>query len=329
MMKDSFDINKVRRDMMELWKKTFHDSTRYIDIVFDAYFQPENAFTYYDGEKLVAALLGVEYRFQTKEEGGKKDILKGLYLCGLATLPTYRRRGIMAQLMKEAEKSANARGFDLTFLIPADNHLREYYEKKGYITESFLIRQPLEEISCRTPYEMYIYTFQELSEMGKCDFIGEVAEWCSEHEKECKNTTTILHSPADFTAIITENENSIFFTDCTFDLENPILAKVRAVVFPSPSDDEKSNVWKISGVFIQDDYRKESKGTRKKLIPESILTSLRIKYPDREFKLNVPFCGEESEIANKVPYAMIKNLGKAEKFMRKDTSLFKIYLMLD
>ncbi len=329
MMKDNIDIKKARRDMMELWKDTFHDSSRYIDIVFDAYFQPENAFTFYDGEKLVASLLGVEYQFQSQDEKGEIQLLKGLYLCGLATLPSYRRRGIMSQLMREAEKSAKDRGFDLTFLIPADSHLREYYEKKGYKTESFLVRRPLEVVKGRTPDKMYIYTFREILEMGKSDFVREVAEWCSDIEKESQDTTTILHSPVDMMAIIAENENSIFVTDCTFDLENPILAKVRAVVFPSPSEEENSNVWKISGFFFQKDSTKVSHNDHKVILPEFVQAALQCNYPDRVFELNLPYRGGEEEIAYKMPYAMLKRLAENENMTKNENGLFKIYLMLD
>ncbi len=329
MMKDNIDIKKARRDMMELWKDTFHDSSRYIDIVFDAYFQPENAFAFYDGEKLVAALLGVEYQFKSRDEKGETQKYKGLYLCGLATQPSYRRKGIMSQLMIEAENSAKDRGFDFTFLIPADSHLREYYEMKGYKTESFLVARPLEEVYGRTPEKLYIYTFREVFEMGKRDFVREVAVWCSEIEKESKNKNTLLHSPADMIAIITENENSIFITDCTFDLDNPILAKVRAVVFPTPAEEAKSNTWKISGVFFNEDTSEVSNNNHMIIIPEFIRATLREKYPDREFVLNLPFGGEEDEIVYKVPYAMVKKIAENKNLLKNENELFKIYLMLD
>ncbi len=91
-MTKDIDIEKKKRDMMELWKETFHDSDRYISLVFDTYFCPENAFTVYDGEKLIASLLGVKYEFQRRAKDGKNEIFRGYYLCGLATHQDYRRR---------------------------------------------------------------------------------------------------------------------------------------------------------------------------------------------------------------------------------------------
>ncbi len=56
------------------------------------------------------------------------------YLYAAATLPEYRCRGIMANLVKFSLEDAAARGDKLSFLYPANPHLWKYYEKLGYIT---------------------------------------------------------------------------------------------------------------------------------------------------------------------------------------------------
>ncbi len=55
-MTKAFYSDKERKDMMVLWKETVHDYNPYIQLVFDAYYRPENAFTVYDGERLIASL---------------------------------------------------------------------------------------------------------------------------------------------------------------------------------------------------------------------------------------------------------------------------------
>lgn len=113
--------------MSELWKETFHDSDSYISLLFDNYFKQENVAYRYDGDKLIAMLLGIEYWFDSCER-----VYTGMYLCGLATRPEYRGRGIISALMCEIENRAKSRLIDFTFLIPADNDLRRFYNKRGY-----------------------------------------------------------------------------------------------------------------------------------------------------------------------------------------------------
>ncbi len=327
-MKKSFEIDKIKTDMMELWKNTFHDSNYYINLVFDTYFSLENAFTVYDGEKLVASLLGVEYEFQAPNGRGETKKFKGMYLCGLATHMDYRRQGIMGRLMEEAENSAKARGFAITFLIPADSHLREYYRKKGYYTSSYRITHIEKNEKTGTTNKMYIYTFKELFERGKLEFIREVAGWCSDLEKRNKGIVTILHSKTDMMAIISENENSFFITDSTFDPEYPILANVRAVVFPTDPDEEKK-ILSILGIYFRDESDISSNKSQTRL-PKSIKDVISCLYPNFDVEINLPYTGDENTSGEGIsPYAMIKPIGDYRKFVKNENSKFKISLMLD
>ncbi len=328
-MTKTTDIDKEKRDMMELWKETFHDSNRYIKLVFDTYYRPENAFTVYDGDKLVASLLGVEYEFQRKDKVGIKKNFQGLYLCGLATLPDYRRRGIMGELMKQAEESAKRRGNAITFLIPADDHLRRYYEGKGYKTSSFRMKKPIEKNQNSEKTKLYIYTFKELFELDKNDFVGEVAEWCRNRELESRVANTILHSQEDMIAVIRENENSFFVTESSFDLEYPILAKVRAVVFPSCLEDNSKQVWGINGVFLRDDKESSPSLGASRDLPYELKIILQEKYPGREFILRTPISKQENENMEIQPYAMVKSLENDGESAKFENQLFNIYLMLD
>ncbi len=328
-MTKTIDIDKEKRDMMELWKETFHDSNRYIKLVFDKYYLPENAFTEYDGDKLIASLLGVEYAFQRIDKDGRKKYFQGFYLCGLATHPDYRRRGIMGELMKRAEESAKRRGKAFTFLIPADDHLRRYYERKGYKTSSFRMKKPLDKVQNADKSKMYIYTFKELFELDKNDFIEEVAEWCRNREMEIRASNTILHSKEDMMTVIQENENSFFVTESSFDLEYPILAKVRAVVFPSCLEEGSKHVWGIDGVFYRDDEESGSLVGVCQDLPYDLKLILQEKYPDREFILRTPIIKCKNENMEIQPYAMIKSIETDGEFAKYENQIFKIYLMLD
>lgn len=226
----------VKSDMMRLWKDTFHDPDRYIRLVFDTYFDPSNISVRYDGNRIVAALLGVPYRFRVnplppvdKKSVESTRLMHGLYLCGLATRPEYRRQGIMASMMDEIQSAADDRKFDFTFLIPADDHLREYYRKRGYLDFSRRVGMRLRRIGrmgeCRP------YLVRSLLEKGDMDSVRNLAYWCIARESETC-TPCLLHSADDMMAALTENENAIFFIDCASDCEYPNLANLVAVGFP-------------------------------------------------------------------------------------------------
>lgn len=134
-MKDR-DLKQIRRSVKQLWIDIFGDSRHYVDMVVDHYFDPEYCKCVWEGEKLIAMAMAIPYNFipidADRNKTHKTAFKKGLYLCGLSTLPEYRKRGIMASLMKEIEELALTDGFDFTFLIPADDRLRDYYRNKGY-----------------------------------------------------------------------------------------------------------------------------------------------------------------------------------------------------
>ena len=72
------DTEILKREMKELWKETFHDSDRYIDLVFDTYFTPENVYYQYDEDILIAALLMVPYDFNFLSYAREKVRMKGM-----------------------------------------------------------------------------------------------------------------------------------------------------------------------------------------------------------------------------------------------------------
>lgn len=328
-MIQNFASDKIKRDMMELWKSTFHDSSRYIKLVFDTYFKPENAFTVYDGEKLIAALLGVEYDFQSPQDNGQMGKFRGLYLCGLATRPDYRKRGIMGELMNRVEISAKERDFLMTFLIPADSHLREYYQKKGYVNASYRRCEMMKNEKSDAPASLHIYTFAELFERGNMEFICDLAQWCCDREKQDNRCVSILHSKKDMVAIMAENENSFFITESTFDPEYPILAKVMCVVFPTNPDEEKK-LWGIVGIYIKENNEDILSELSQVRLPEKIRDTIQKIHPDYDVELNLPYTGRELMKQGKAEsYAMVKCIAENENYKNIENQIFKISLMLD
>ena len=120
--------------MAKLWKDTFHDSDQYVSLVFSNYFNPDLVeFEENDGE-VVAAMLGVPYRFVNASNS-----IKALYLCGLATKTQFRSRGIMTRLLAKMNDKARNAGFAFTFLIPSDPGLRKYYRDRGFVNAFYRV----------------------------------------------------------------------------------------------------------------------------------------------------------------------------------------------
>lgn len=329
-MKENKDIEKIRRDMMELWKETFQDSNRYIELIFDTYFCRENVFVRYDGDLLIASMLCVPYEFQFIS-GKINEKLKGMYLCGLATRPEYRKQGIMKELMFEAEKSIKTRGYDMTFLIPADDHLREYYRIMGYYDGSYRTIKTKNLLSKEQFQNLYIYTFKDLAESGNFELVKEFAGWCHERELKIQEYSTIIHSEKDLITAIAENENSIFLSDRPIDLKYPILTNVIAVVFPEIFGDNQRKCLRIVEMYLQD---VEAGEEHHQNLSEQQLDNISNVICNYFGSTNIEFVFsnniyKETDPIRNYPYAMIKPIGNNPIFANKMKPTFRISLMLD
>lgn len=163
------NTDTLKCEMMKLWKHTFHDSDDYISLIFDNYFNPDLVeYEERDG-KLVAAMLAVPYDFymapNCKKESNNclnayfvdvcrvenidtevsnvrpsydaDSLIRGLYLCGLATSEESRGFGIMSRMIERINVKAAQLGYAFTFLIPASDGLHKYYSDRGYLSAMY------------------------------------------------------------------------------------------------------------------------------------------------------------------------------------------------
>lgn len=229
-------ISEIESRMREIWRETFGDTEEYVDLLFNAYFNPRYCSWKIENGDVASMLFGIPYEFRSEQLGS----FKALYLCGLATLPQYRKRGLMGELMREIEQRGAADGFDATFLIPADSKLRRYYRGKGYqnTERKDIIEFNLEGIisirDCLTNSKDDIklidgddYTQYEIIEITKnnakynTELIERLILESKKHEKT-NYTFGIRHTKYDFeklieekllsnsSIILSENNNQIF-----------------------------------------------------------------------------------------------------------------------
>lgn len=124
--------------LTKLWHEVFLDDKEYIDIFFKkAYFDSE-CLAHMDKGEIVSSLYLLKSHISS---GGK--IYHGRYLYAAATNKDFRGRGLMSQLIFEAETLVRDKGLDFIALVPAEESLYDYYSRFGYKTSmyKYLIRQ--------------------------------------------------------------------------------------------------------------------------------------------------------------------------------------------
>lgn len=214
------ETTELRKEMMDLWKNTFHDSDAYINLVFDTYFNIEYIEYYEENGKLISALLGIPYYF-----GNGKNRIQGLYLCGLATLSEYRHKGIMGKLISNICDKAQEKGLSFAFLIPASDMLRIYYSSKGFENAMYVVEDRYTDIHnfdkdyrsilnredeririIKTKY--YENLHAEILSEDNQDVIENIVDFIKKSEWCDNNYSTLMHDEKDCLAIIKENHIS-------------------------------------------------------------------------------------------------------------------------
>lgn len=118
-----------RESLIILWQEAFGDSREAVEIFLDKRCLTQNTLVADVDGKIASMLFLLEGKIKAKDK-----ILKAYYLYAAATLKEFRGKGIMAQMLCEAEKLAQSRGIDLICLKPAEKSLYGFYKKHGYKT---------------------------------------------------------------------------------------------------------------------------------------------------------------------------------------------------
>lgn len=121
-----------------MWKTCFQDTDEYIELFFSRQYKDENTLVWIEDGIVVASL---QMTFYTLNVNGEK--IPFYYLVGLCTLPEYRNKGYMSQLIYKAFEVMRERNIPLSILVPADDWLFEYYNRFGFYKCSQKGRMPL------------------------------------------------------------------------------------------------------------------------------------------------------------------------------------------
>lgn len=113
--------------LKDLWSVVFNEEPTFLEKFFSTRFDERSIFLAEENNTIVAALHAL--RSSYTKQGVSKPCS---FIVGAATLETYRKRGIMSELLKLTSDSID----DPITLFPA---VRPYYEKNGYFTTSSVV----------------------------------------------------------------------------------------------------------------------------------------------------------------------------------------------
>jgi len=119
--------HKDESELRSIWKDVFHDSDGAIDLFFRNTYSKDSTLIYRDGGTIGSMIFFPEYNLKHGSQLSKLG-----YLCGAATLPEYRNKGIMGQLLTRSVEIMKRRGHEYAALIPASDSLYNYYERFGF-----------------------------------------------------------------------------------------------------------------------------------------------------------------------------------------------------
>ncbi len=122
------DKIKYKNSLSDLWHTVFGDSYDYINLIFKPEYENDIiCFTELDDGKAVSAfyLIKNTLRFNNR-------LYNGYYLYAAATLPEFRKYGIMSKLIREAQTYCEESELDFISLVPSEESLYSYYSRFGF-----------------------------------------------------------------------------------------------------------------------------------------------------------------------------------------------------
>lgn len=117
----------MRGELAEIWKICFQEPARPAKYFLNNGFRPENSLVLLEGDKIASVVYFLPMRVS-----GTTGSAQAHYIYAAATLPQFRSRGYMAQLLAAAGKEGAKRGDRYSVVLPATPALYPLYEKSGY-----------------------------------------------------------------------------------------------------------------------------------------------------------------------------------------------------
>ncbi|RNC64852.1 GNAT family N-acetyltransferase [Proteiniphilum sp. X52] len=122
-----FADETTRPQVREMWKTVFGDPDDYMEVYFRHKYRDEATLLRMEGDKVVASLQMLPYRFNFC---GRE--IPVIYLSGVSTLPGYRRKGYVRELLIKSFEEAQRKDVPLMVLAPQEEWLVGFYDRYGF-----------------------------------------------------------------------------------------------------------------------------------------------------------------------------------------------------
>lgn len=122
-LRKSKNTNEELNDIYHLWQECFGDSDSYMDFYFRHVIPKNRVISLYDENEIVSMLHLNPYELIVL---GKK--VTANYIVGVATKPSYRKRGLMRNLMEESFRQMYKNKESFTYLMPIAKEIYEPFD---------------------------------------------------------------------------------------------------------------------------------------------------------------------------------------------------------
>lgn len=180
-----------KQELMKIWKEVFMDSDDFIQLFFDRVYREENVQWIKEDGRIISSLHMVPYKMAYK--GIEIPVS---YICGAATDPAARSKGLMKQVLNQSFTAMKKRGIPLAVLIPAEDWLYDYYQRIGF-TDVF--HQTIQVINRETIMEPQVPVTVQTTE-----FSSRLFDYFDKKQRE--RTCSILHDKYDFETICLDHK---------------------------------------------------------------------------------------------------------------------------
>jgi Predicted acetyltransferase involved in intracellular survival and related acetyltransferases len=166
--------------LKQLFKVCFGDTDAFLNIFFTEYFPNTTCMVAIRDERIVSMLFLCPAKMVADEY---RRLIYYVYACG--TLPEYRRKGIMEQLLQVSHAFAKQQDAWGLILVPAGEHLASYYLRLGFSPFSHNVKEKMtpiaydEEIEILKPCEL---SLKQITYIRNRQFKGEYQVlWSQKH----------------------------------------------------------------------------------------------------------------------------------------------------
>ena len=122
-----FANENTTSDIKNMWKICFGETDTWLSFYFSKRYKSTNTLIYIADNQIVASLQIYDYQLKFFDK-----IIPINYICGICTLPEYRKQGFSKALINEAHKIIQQKNVPISILIPADENLFPFYRNFGY-----------------------------------------------------------------------------------------------------------------------------------------------------------------------------------------------------